>query len=96
MAKQEIKSKKKSAEKKKQLSLSMPLQKENYLFIGIGVVVILLSYILLAMDNKADGFISLNIVPFMLIGGFVWIVYAIVYTPKRDVVEAVSGQVTER
>ncbi|MFN3385137.1 MAG: hypothetical protein ACK42Y_00940 [Candidatus Thermochlorobacter sp.] len=79
--------KRKSADrpsKKSALSLTMPLRKENYLFIAIGVAMIIISYVLMAIDNSVDGFISLTLCPILLIGSYAWIVYAILYHPKSD------------
>ncbi len=73
-----------SARPKKQPAISMPLQKENYLYIGIGVIVIIISYILMAMDSSVDGFISLTLCPILLIGSYLWIVYALVFRPTNE------------
>ncbi len=72
------------AGKKSSLSLTMPLRKENYLYIAIGVAVIVASYVLMAIDNNVDGFISLTLCPILLIGAYAWIVYAILYHPKSE------------
>jgi hypothetical protein len=72
------------ASKKSSLSLTMPLRKENYLYIAIGVAVIIASYVLMAIDNNVDGFISLTLCPILLIGAYAWIVYAILYHPKSE------------
>ncbi len=72
------------ASKKASLSLTMPLRKENYLYIAIGVAVIIASYVLMAIDNNVDGFISLTLCPILLIGAYAWIVYAILYHPKSE------------
>jgi hypothetical protein len=84
--------KKKEREKKRALAdrtkrealYSMPLQKENYLFIGIGFAVILIGYIIIGIERNVDGFLSLNVSPILIIGGFVWIIYAVLYKPKSN------------
>lgn len=84
--------KKKEREKKKNLTerakrealYGMPLQKENYLFIAIGFAVILLGYLLIGIERDVDGFLSLNVSPILIIGGFIWIIYAILYKPKSN------------
>ncbi len=84
--------KKKEREKKKNLAdrtkrealYAMPLQKENYLFIGIGFAVIILGYLLIAFECDVDGFLSLNVSPFLIIGGFGWIIYAVLYKPNSN------------
>lgn len=84
--------KKKEREKKRSLAgrtkrealYELPLQKENYLFIGIGFAVILLGYLLIGVEREVDGFLSLNVSPILIIGGFIWIIYAILYKPKSN------------
>ncbi len=69
---------------KREASLAMPLQKENYLLIGIGFAVILLGYLIIGVEHDVDGFFSLNVSPPLIIGGFLWIIYAILYKPKSN------------
>jgi hypothetical protein len=84
--------KKKEREKKRALAerakrealYGMPLQKENYIFIGIGFAVILVGYLLIGIERDVDGFLSLNVSPFLIIGGFLWIIYAVLYKPKSN------------
>ncbi|MGQ9806565.1 MAG: DUF3098 domain-containing protein [Chlorobiales bacterium] len=84
--------KKKEREKKRSLAdrakrealYEMPLQKENYLFIGIGFAVILVGYLLIGVERAVDGFLSLNVSPILIIGGFIWIIYAVLYKPKSN------------
>jgi hypothetical protein len=92
--------KKKERERKKSLAgrtkrevFSMPLQRENYFLIGIGFAVILLGYLLIGIERDVDGFLSLNVSPILIIGGFIWIIYAILYKPKsNDNITNVSSQ----
>ncbi|MFQ3599141.1 MAG: DUF3098 domain-containing protein [Chloroherpetonaceae bacterium] len=91
---------KKEREKKKSLAdrakrqalYEMPLQKENYLFIGIGFAVILLGYVLIGIEHAVDGFLSLNVSPILIIGGFIWIIYAVLYKPKSNNLTNTSSQ----
>lgn len=83
--KKEREKKKTLAERAKREALyGMPLQKENYLFIGIGFAVILLGYLLIGIERDVDGFLSLNVSPILIIGGFIWIIYAVLYKPKSN------------
>lgn len=74
-----------SARKRELVFQSMPLQKENYVLIAIGFAVIALGYALIGFESEVDGFLSLNVSPPLIIGGFAWIIYAILYKPKPDV-----------
>ncbi len=81
--KKEREKKKSLAERAKREALyGMPLQKENYLFIGIGFAVILIGYLLIGIEHDVDGFLSLNVSPILIIAGFIWIIYAVLYKPK--------------
>ncbi|MDW8466372.1 MAG: hypothetical protein RML35_09420 [Chloroherpetonaceae bacterium] len=80
-----------TAGKKATLSLSMPLRKENYLYIAIGVAVIIFSYVLMAIDNSVNGFISLTLCPILLIAAYAWIVFAILYQQKSEAEETVEA-----
>ncbi len=78
---------------KREALYGMPLQKENYLFIAIGFAVILLGYLLIGIERDVDGFLSLNVSPILIISGFIWIIYAILYKPKsNDNITNVSSQ----
>lgn len=85
------KSASRSSGKKATLSLAMPLRKENYLLIAIGVAVIIFSYVLMAIDNSVDGFISLTLCPILLVAGYAWIVFAILYQQKSEQEETVEA-----
>ncbi|MCS6989928.1 MAG: DUF3098 domain-containing protein [Chloroherpetonaceae bacterium] len=63
---------------------TMPLQKENYVLIAVGFAIILLGYALIGFESEVDGFLSLNVSPPLVIGGFVWIIYAILHKPKPN------------
>lgn len=80
--KKEREKKKNLAERAKREALhGMPLQKENYLFIGVGFAVILLGYLLIGVEHEVNGFLSLNLSPILIIAGFIWIIYAVLYKP---------------
>jgi hypothetical protein len=64
---------------KKTASLGMPLKRENYVFLGYGIAGILISYVLMIVDNNVDGFISITLCPILLVASYAWIVFAILY-----------------
>lgn len=57
----------------------MPFTKENYILLSIGILIILVAYILMAVDNQVDGWISLYLAPYMLVFGYAELVFAIMY-----------------
>jgi hypothetical protein len=71
---------KKTAEKAK----AMPLEPVNYIMIVLGVLVIALSYWGMYLERAVDGFFALFVSPVTLIGSYLWIVFAVLYRPKRE------------
>jgi hypothetical protein len=69
-----------------------PLAKENYKLIIIGLVVVLLGFILMAGGGSEDpnvfleeelfSFRRITLAPALVIGGYAFIVYAIMKKPK--------------
>jgi hypothetical protein len=70
---------KKTAEKTK----AMPLEPVNYIMIALGVLVIVISYWGMYLERAVDGIFALYVSPVTLIGSYIWIVFAILYRPKR-------------
>ncbi len=63
----------------------LPLGKKNYIFIAIGIAVILLGFLLMATEGFIDSSqfsLSLYVSPVLIIGGFAWIIYAILAEDK--------------
>ncbi|WP_294347239.1 hypothetical protein [Prosthecochloris sp.] len=60
----------------------MPLEKINYFFIGIGIAVIAFSYIMMYLENSADGYFSLYVSPVLLVGAYAWILFALLYRKR--------------
>lgn len=67
---------------------SMSFTRKNYVLLIIGVLVIFFGFFLLSLDNFVDAqefSISLYVAPFIIVGGFVEIIYAIMYREKQAV-----------
>jgi hypothetical protein len=62
---------------------TMPLGAKNYLFIALGVAVIALSYAAMYLEKAVDGFFSLDIAPFTLVGAYAWVLFAIFWRGKK-------------
>jgi uncharacterized membrane protein HdeD (DUF308 family) len=62
----------------------MVFERRNYILLLSGLAVIVLGYVIMRLDNQVDGFISLYIAPLLLLGGYLEIIYAIMYRPKKD------------
>ncbi|MBV5304805.1 MAG: hypothetical protein JZU70_11510 [Chlorobium sp.] len=61
----------------------MPLEPVNYIMIALGVLVIVISYWGMYLERAVDGIFALYVSPVTLIGSYIWIVFAILYRPKR-------------
>ncbi|HEX7069826.1 MAG TPA: DUF3098 domain-containing protein, partial [Rhodothermales bacterium] len=56
----------------------------NYLLLLVGVLLIVVGYVIMAVENEVDGFISLYVAPIIILAGYVEIIYAILWHPKSD------------
>ncbi len=62
----------------------MPLEPVNYIMIALGVLVIALSYWGMYLERAVNGVFALFVSPVTLIGSYLWIVFAVLYRPKRE------------
>jgi hypothetical protein len=77
-----MKSSAKKPKSPKKRNIPMPLEKINYFFIGIGIAVIAFSYIMMYLENSADGYFSLYVSPVLLAGAYAWILFALLYRKR--------------
>jgi membrane-bound ClpP family serine protease len=70
---------------KKEQSSQLPFGKINYILLITGVVLIVLGYVLIAIDKAPYGFgiLGITIGPITLVLGFIIQFFAIMYTKKR-------------
>ena len=50
----------------------------------LGVVLVVFGYFIMRMENEVDGFISLYVAPLIILGGYLEIIYAILWRPKQS------------
>lgn len=55
----------------------------NYQLMALGVILIVVGYAIMRFENEVDGFISLYIAPLLILGGYLEIIYAILYHDNR-------------
>ena len=77
-------SKRSSVTKTVETNTEMLFSKENYILLLIGVALIAIGFLIMYLENEANGIISLFISPVLIVGGFAEIVYAIMKKPKKD------------
>jgi|GEM_PF-631678 len=69
-----------------QQNLEMPFSKMNYILLVAGILTIGLGFFLMSLEDFVDASqfsIALYIAPIVVVGGFVEIIFAIMYTPKE-------------
>ncbi len=71
--------------------LELPFQKKNYMLMLIGIAIVALGYILMSGGGSADpnvfseeifSFRRITLAPIVVLAGYVFIGYAIMYKPK--------------
>ena len=70
---------------KEQKEVVMPFGRMNYILMVVGVLIISFGFYLMSLDEFIDASefsISLYIAPPIVVGGFLEIIYAIMYRPK--------------
>ncbi|MEM8484576.1 MAG: DUF3098 domain-containing protein [Bacteroidota bacterium] len=60
----------------------MVFSRKNYLLMLLGVALVVIGYSIMRMENEVDGFISLYVAPLIILGGYLEIIYAILWRPK--------------
>ena len=64
--------------------------RRNYVLMIVGVALVVVGYIMMRIDNQVDGFVSLYLAPLIILGGYLEIIYAILWRP-REAKEQGSG-----
>ena len=57
----------------------MILSTHNYVLVAVGVLAIVLGYAIMRLENEVDGVLSLYIAPLLILGGYLEIIYAILW-----------------
>lgn len=68
---------------------SMVFDRRNYLLLLLGVVVVVVGYVMMRVENQVQGVISLYVAPLLIMGGYLEIIYAILW--RSDSKEPVSS-----
>ena len=66
----------------------MIFTRQNYILLILGLVAIVIGYTTMRIENEVDGIISLYIAPLLILGGYLEIIYAILWRPKEKTQEA--------
>lgn len=55
----------------------------NYTLLGIAIALIVVGYTLMRIENEVDGTLSLYVSPLLLLAGYLGVIYAILWRPRR-------------
>lgn len=59
-------------------------QRRNYVLLLLGVALVAVGFALMRIENEFQGFISLYVAPLIILGGYLEIIYAILWRPSSD------------
>lgn len=62
-------------------------ERRNYLLLLIGVALIMVGFAAMRIDNQLESFVSLYLAPLLILGGYLEIIYAILWRPSDPVEE---------
>lgn len=60
----------------------MIFTRRNYTLLILGVFLVVFGYAIMRIDNDVHGFISLYLAPLLILGGYLEVIYAILWRPK--------------
>ncbi|QXD17250.1 DUF3098 domain-containing protein [Rhodocaloribacter litoris] len=69
----------------------MVFTRRNYLLLLLGVALVVVGYVIMRIENEVDGFISLYVAPLLILGGYLEIIYAVLWRPKAETPEAAGA-----
>jgi DUF3098 family protein len=76
--------KKRSTRNRSRRNTATVFDGHNYTLLLLGIGVIVLGYVLMRVENEVDGFISLYVAPLLILGGYLEVIYAILWQPKES------------
>lgn len=78
---------KRSRQRKSRKRSQAPLvfQRRNYVLLLLGLLAVALGYVIMRVDNQVESVVSLYVAPLLILGGYLEIIYAILWRPKDEV-----------
>lgn len=65
-------------------SQALVFEQRNYLLLAMGAALIVIGFTAMYLENAYKGFISLNVSPILIVGGYAEILYALLWSPSDD------------
>lgn len=63
----------------------MPFKRGNYMLMLAGILILIIGFVVMSMDNEPHGFgfLGLTLGPIIVMAGFIFEIFAILYNPKK-------------
>ena len=61
----------------------MVFGRRNYVLLLAGLALVIVGYAMMRIENEVDGFLSLYLAPLLILGGYLEVIYAILWRPKE-------------
>lgn len=61
----------------------MVFERRNYILLLVGLALVVVGYVVMRVENEVDGFVSLYVAPLLILGGYLEIIYAILWRPAQ-------------
>lgn len=62
----------------------MVFERRNYVLLVLGLAAVVAGYVMMRVENEVDGFLSLYLAPLLILGGYLEIIYAILWRPADE------------
>ncbi len=69
---------------------AMLFTQHNYALLLLGILAIVVGYAAMRIENEVDGILSLYIAPILILGGYLEIIYAILWRPGNKAKNSVQ------
>jgi uncharacterized membrane protein HdeD (DUF308 family) len=63
---------------------STVFERRNYVLLLIGIALAVVGFAAMRIDNQVESFVSLYLAPLLILGGYLEIIYAILWRPGDD------------
>jgi hypothetical protein len=77
-------SKRKAKSSKQRAPTPLVFERRNYVLLLLSVLLIVVGFVSMWLEGKFLGFISLNVSPVLIVGGYAGVIYAILWRPGDD------------
>ena len=57
-------------------------ERRNYVLLLVGVALVVIGFAAMRIDNQLESFVSLYLAPLLILGGYLEIIYAILWRPS--------------